>query len=79
MESATTTFIKFLRSQSIDVKDSADLNIKAVVSKYFDKLDESMLRTLVQCALAERDKNISIGGSENELLGTWGILIDSVN
>eukprot|EP01041_Mallomonas_annulata_P004085 gene4085-8124_t len=77
VNSPSSTFRSFLMSHGIFVDESQD-NIQVLVQQNYDLLSEENLRSLVQCALLERDKNISKGYSDDKLLGTWGVVIDTV-
>lgn len=54
------------------------MSIENAIENYFDDLSDKVIKLLIEKALSERDKRISLGGKENELLGSWGVIIDAI-
>jgi hypothetical protein len=52
--------------------------VEEVVEANFDALDDKNMRLLIAAALKERDENLKKGGKEEELLGSWGVVIDLI-
>jgi hypothetical protein len=71
------TFLNFLEDHNIENVSKINDNIMDLVSDNYDALDQETMRAMVDCALAERDVNVAIGGQENDLLGSWGVIIDT--
>ena len=71
------TFLNFLEDHNIENVSKISDNIMDLVSDNYDALDQETMRAMVDCALAERDVNVAIGGQENDLLGSWGVIIDT--
>jgi hypothetical protein len=70
-------FLKFLKDHNIENVSRFDDNIMDLVSDNYDSLTNELMRAMVDCALAERDANLGVGGDENDLLGSWGVIIDT--
>ena len=77
----------FLSTDSISkiskIKEETDDDddLRTFVNQNFDLLDESVLRGLIAAALKDRDENIKQGreaSSAEALLGSWGLVIDTV-
>jgi hypothetical protein len=52
--------------------------VEEVVEANFDTFDDKNMRLLIDAALKERDANLKKGGKEEELLGSWGVVIDLI-
>ncbi|KAJ1432647.1 hypothetical protein B484DRAFT_418094 [Ochromonadaceae sp. CCMP2298] len=76
---ARDTLIAFLHEQksagqSVVEEDS----VEALVESNFDLIDDGVTRKLIDRALAERDTRLAQKGSDSELLGSWGVIIDAI-
>ena len=74
---ARETLLSFLYELNPDVVYVED-TVEELVEANFDTLDEKNMRLLIDAALKERDINLKKGGNENELLGSWGVVIDLI-
>jgi len=70
-------FLKFLHDRKIENKSKLDDNILDLVSDNYDALTPETMRVMVDLALEERDAKVAAGGNENDLLGSWGVIIDT--
>ncbi len=52
--------------------------VEELVESNFDALDDKTMRLLIDRALKERDANAAKGGKEADLLGSWGVIIDTI-
>lgn len=52
--------------------------VEELVESNFDALDDKTMRLLIDRALKERDTNAAKGGKEADLLGSWGVIIDTI-
>eukprot|EP01032_Pedospumella_encystans_P027675 gene27675-31267_t len=52
--------------------------VEELVESNFDALDDKNMRLLIDRALKERDTNAAKGGKEADLLGSWGVIIDTI-
>jgi hypothetical protein len=73
---AVIAFTNFLVENNVTVIEGLD--IIDAVDKNFDKLNEGLLRKLIEKALKQRDVNLERGVPSSELLGSWGLVIDTV-
>lgn len=73
---AIDVFRGFLTKHRIAYEDATSLS--DLVAANFSLLDDSLLRALIDAAIAERDAKLAAGGRDSELLGTWGAVIDAV-
>lgn len=56
-------------------------DLREFIEQNFDVMDENILRALIAAALKNRDDNLKKGkegANAEELLGTWGVVIDTV-
>jgi hypothetical protein len=74
---ARETLLAFLYEVNPPVVYVED-TVEEVVEANFDTFDEKTTRLLIESALKERDANLKKGGKEDELLGSWGVIIDLV-
>jgi hypothetical protein len=74
---ARETLLAFLYEVNPPVVYIED-TVEEVVEANFDTFDEKTTRLLIESALKERDANLKKGGKEDELLGSWGVIIDLV-
>lgn len=74
---ARETLLSFLYELNPDIVYVED-TVEELVEANFDTLDEKNMRLLIDAALKERDINLKKGGNENELLGSWGVVIDLI-
>lgn len=68
------SFLYELNPHVVYVEDT----VEEVVEANFDTLDDKNMRLLIDAALKERDANLKKGGKEEELLGSWGVIIDLI-
>ena len=80
MENSVAVFRQFLGkyvlNPILDLYDGE--SVHDLIEKNFDLLDERIMRLLIQEALKERDSRALEGLGEQDLLGSWGVVIDSV-
>jgi hypothetical protein len=69
---AKQTLMSFARAQSIEGFCEAD-SVKDMVNTNYHLLTAETMKQLVTTAIQERDAKIAAGGSENDLLGSWGM------
>lgn len=74
---ARDTLLEFLQSLNPDVL-YMESTVEELVESNFDTLDDNNMRLLIDTALRERDENIKNGKKEEELLGSWGVIIDLI-
>ena len=74
---ARDTLLDFLQGLNPDVVYMED-TVEEVVEANFDSLDDKNMRLLIDTALKERDANIKNGKKEEDLLGSWGVIIDLI-
>lgn len=74
---ARDTLLAFLYEINPPVVYVAD-TVEEVVEENFDSLDDKNMRRLIDAALKERDQNLKKGGKEEDLLGSWGVIIDMI-
>lgn len=74
---ARNTLLAFLHDLNPPVVYVED-TVEGVVEANFDTLDEKNMRLLIDAALKERDNNLKKGGKEEDLLGSWGVVIDLI-
>ena len=75
---AVQKFINFLQVHNIENLSTSHDDIVAVISDNYNSLTQEILRAMVDSALKERDEKASEGGQGNDVLGSWGIIIDTV-
>ena len=55
-------FVKFLKDHNIENVSRVEDNIMDLVADNYDSLTPETMRSMVDCALAERDANVVAGG-----------------
>jgi hypothetical protein len=76
--------IQFLSEQGLTI---SNLIVNNPLSENYENLEEflryfyplfngTVMRSLIDYALKERDQKLALGENENDLLGSWGIIID---
>ena len=74
---ARDTLLDFLQDLENHVVFMED-TVEELVESNFDALDDKNMRLLIDRALKERDTNAAKGGKEADLLGSWGVIIDTI-
>lgn len=69
---AKDTLLGFAHSHSIDGFCEGD-TVKDMINTNYQLLTPEIMKQLVATAIQERDIKIAAGGSENDLLGSWGV------
>ena len=72
---AKQTLLSFARSQNIhDFHEEP--TVKDMIVSNYHLLTSSIMKQMVATAIEERDSRVAAGGLENDLLGSWGRILN---
>ena len=80
MNGTLRLLISFLDEEKVETsKKNADVkSLDSFIARNFNVLDEKVLRLLITRAMRDRDENIAAGVIDQEVLGHWGQVIDTI-
>ena len=80
MNGTLRLLINFLDEEKVETsKKNADVkSLDSFIARNFNVLDEKVLRLLITRAMRDRDENIAAGVIDQEVLGHWGEVIDTI-
>ena len=80
MNGTLRLLISFLDEEKVETsKKNADVkSLDSFIARNFNVLDEKVLRLLITRAMRDREENIAAGVVDQEVLGHWGQVIDTI-